>query len=312
MSFFPIDPFPAEPPNLTTSVPSTPASLTSNLAAQQVIDIPRTGHIVREMLTWRTPHLGYVKMYINPQQIQIEESKDITSTRTKGGFVVQYAGENITQISIDGTTGSGGIEGINILESVYRSEQEAFEGIATALDERLSVLQMDTLTGLSSFIDPNLFQLADDALRNFGRPQPTLASLATNIELFFQGVLYRGYFTKFGVSEVAESPGLFRYTLMFNAYAKQGVRRNFMPWHRQPINPADTADTHANPFSFPDIDELPRRSDTLPPVGSRGNPASSLFPNLLDPTTQRTHRSRSTDTATGFDGLNLTKRDLRS
>jgi len=251
MAFISIDPYPPTSGNPGIDSPDLQRGLSqipTDAATRMIVDSPQIGSFRREMVTWRTPHLGFVKMYINPQQMKIEDKKDITPRRTKGGFVIQYAGEGLTQIHIDGTTGSSGIEGINILSSVYRSEQQAFEGIAIALEEQLASVQLDTLINSESpFQRINLFQMASNTLRNLSRPQPTLASLATQVEMFFQGVLYRGYFKSFSVTEVAEHMGLFTYSLHFEAYAKQGTRRNFMPWHRQPYNPANA---DANPFSF--------------------------------------------------------------
>lgn len=305
MSFFaPLDPFPPEPRSQFTEVP--PDARRSDLVAQGVIDTPQVGKIVRELLTWRTPHRGYVQMYINPQQMSIDNVKDITPVRTKGGFVIQYAGENLTQINLSGTTGSSGIEGINVLETVYRAEQEAFEGIARGLEERLSVIQMGSITGLSSFLDPNLLQIASDSIQNFGRPQPTLASLAANIELFFQGVLYRGFFNKFSVVEEAPESGHFRYQISFVAYAKQGVRRNFMPWHRQPLHPANTHDSGVNPLSFPEINESVQASEPIPDQTS-----SLISVSIKRPQTQRDNRARQTSAAAGLNGQNLAGEDLR-
>lgn len=308
MSFFiPLDPFPPEPKPQTTQVPGD--ARRSNLVAQGVIDIPRTGKVVRELVTWRTPHRGYVQMYINPQQMSVDNSKDITAVRTKGGFVIQYAGENLTTISLSGTTGSAGIEGINVLESVYRSEQEAFEGVARALEERLSVIQMGTITGLTSFLDPNLLQIASESVQNFGRPQPTLASLAANIEMFFQGVLYRGYFEKFTVTEAAPESGHFRYDLTFIAYAKQGVRRNFMPWHRQPVHPANTHDSGVNPLSFPDINGAPPELENQPSFKSSLITAIEKRDKRLR--LNQNGRARQTSSAADSQGRNIDGTDLR-
>lgn len=227
----------------------------SNTSA--LLDVPRPAAHSRRMLTWRTPHLGYIQMYINPQQLSINEKKIITPTRTKGGYIIQYAGEDLINISIRGTTGSGGMEGINILRSIYRSEQDAFNGVALALEDKLASSQLYSLfkgtnaQGAASLQDVGtllLEQSAKEAIFNiFDQPFPTLASLAVSIELFFQGMLYKGFFTAFNVEETAESPGIFSYDIAFTAYSRQGTRRNFMPWHRQPYNPADV---NANPLSF--------------------------------------------------------------
>ena len=47
-----------------------------------------------QVMTWRLPNGSSVQMYINPENFSVAESKLITPTRTKGGFVVQYWGDN--------------------------------------------------------------------------------------------------------------------------------------------------------------------------------------------------------------------------
>lgn len=228
--------------------------LSPNPSIANVIDRPREAEYVREMVTWKTPHLGYVQMYVNPSSIIIAEAKDFTTTRTKSGFIIQYGGEKLTQISISGTTGSSGIEGINVLEQVYRAEQFAFEPVANALERQVSAAELVGMLGVSglgmfatgnSGVDNLLGSLtsqfaANTILDMFQQPFPTLASLAASIEMFFQGVSYRGFFTTFSVTESAEHPGIFEYSMNFTAYARQGTRRNFMPWHKQPYTPADS------------------------------------------------------------------------
>ena len=72
-------------------------------------------------------NFGAIKMWINPQTLQINNTKDIQPTRTKGGFSLQYWGEGLTEITLSGTTGSSGAEGINMLYEIYRAEQYAFD-----------------------------------------------------------------------------------------------------------------------------------------------------------------------------------------
>lgn len=317
MTFINTTPFPVQsrvPLSDEPFVRDSPAPLiSSNPSVAQQLDIPRVGEFVREVVTWRTPHLGYVAMYINPQEIRIEDRKQITAERTKGGFVIQYAGEELTRISINGTTGSSGIEGINILESIYRSEQEAFEGVAIALEEMLSNIQLNTLTSnlldASPLAELNIFQVANDAFRNFGRPQPTLASLAANLDMFFQGVLYRGYFESFSVTESASEPGWFNYSMVFMAYAKQGKRRNFMPWHRQPINPANV---DANPLSFQTVADAQIVNTPNLPSDTADGP-NNRPPDLnVDGDLIQQFFDRSTSTAADSSGGNLSGRRLGS
>ena len=60
-----------------------------------------------------------VPLYINPTSIQTNYTKNISETQTIGGFIIQYWGDRITTMSINGTTGSGGIDAINILYQVH-------------------------------------------------------------------------------------------------------------------------------------------------------------------------------------------------
>ena len=241
----------------------------------------------RRVITWRLPQLGYVKMFINPQNIVISDSKDISTVRTKAGFVIQYAGEQLTEIRISGVTGSAGQEGINILRAIYRSEQIAFEAIADELDRSVLSVQASQLSRgiVDNFIVSPTQNANNDLLRGaisdannialnlLSQPFPTLASLAANVEMFFQGVTYRGYFKTFSVTEAADTTGNLSYDISFTAYAKQGERRNFMPWHRQPYNPVGAdASPDVNPLSFQtpfipfidtdDQEQLPSSSDT--------------------------------------------------
>lgn len=290
---------------------STPSRLNSrvNSAIPHIIDGPRIGSVRREMVTWKTPKFGYIQMYLNPKTIQIASAKVIQSQRTKGGYVIQYGGEKLDEINISGTTGSAGIEGINILQNIYRSEQVGFETVAVALEQELSNLQLDQFIG--NFTNAavggatqgefgfniNSLQIASRAFNGLYSPKPTLASLASQVEMFFQGVTYRGYFTKFSVDENEARPGLFEYTIGFTAYAKQGVRRNFLPWHKQPQGPAGTG----NPMSFSQMDEgvnLRERPDPGEQTPTNSSPFSA--------------RVAATRTAaSGLDGLNIDGLDLR-
>jgi len=63
------------------------------------------------------------RMYVNPDSFNISNTKIIKESQTKGGFMIQYWGEQLTNVELRGTTGSAGIEGINILKDIYRHEQ---------------------------------------------------------------------------------------------------------------------------------------------------------------------------------------------
>jgi hypothetical protein len=189
----------------------------------------------QQIISWRLPNGTAVQMYINPQRLSIQDNKAINTIRTKGGFVVQYWGNELTQITVEGTTGSSGIKGINILEDIYNAENRAFELVAQAQTSTL----IDRISGgggsdadLADSILPQLS--ADLNNRNFIL-RPSLASLATSILMFYQGVQYKGFFKGFSVNESTDQLGMFNYTMNFVATEKRGKRDNFMSWHKEPM-----------------------------------------------------------------------------
>lgn len=255
----------------------------------------------RDVIIWRTPGLGFIEMYINPEQIRIAERKIAQSTRTKAGFVYQYAGEDLTSISIDGTTGSSGIEGINLLEKVYRAEQIKFEQIAATTEAQQAAGRATSAIGSAFtglFGSPNSNSAVDvlGALVETGsnligadpfeQPYPTLATLASAVEMHYQGVVYRGYFTEFSSTERADSPGLFNYTIGFTAYAKSGERLNFMPWHRRPDGQSNS--DRVDNFSIRDVQDPnqpaePQEEETPPPQSAEESSESGRKLNSTSP-----------------------------
>jgi len=260
-------------------------ALSNASGIESIIDQPKKGAFGRRMLHWRVPHFGWVKMSINPKQIQITEKKEIGEVRTKAGFILQYAGEHLTSISITGTTGSAGIEGINILREVYRAEQFAFDRIASELERTGPLAEMLLLTrgvvdaGMSTNNAGNIGDAIQLSLNAFNNPFPTLASLAVNIELYFQGELFRGYFKDFVVTESAEQVGLFDYTMNFTAHSRQGIRRNFMPWHQQPFSPIGLSSGDQKNLSF-QFEQYDPNADASKLAGGQDNP-------LIDPEPER-------------------------
>lgn len=189
-----------------------------------------------QVMTWRLPNGSAVQMYINPENFVIRESKQITETRTKGGFVIQYWGENLTKITLSGTTGSSGVKGINVLRDIYRSENRGFELIASQLvgdiEQVKSGLNVSgaSAAGLNTLLEDTALELQK---RNF-LLRPSLASLAVNVLLFYQGVQYKGFFNDFTVTEGVTKLGLFDYNISFTATETRGQRKNFLGWQKEP------------------------------------------------------------------------------
>ncbi len=198
----------------------------------------------RKMMKWFVPERGIIEMYINPQSIKINEKKNIKADRTKGGFVIQYWGEELIDISINGTTGSSGIEGINILRQLYRAEQIAFDVVAI---EEFAKMQTDD----ESFIATILPGVGDimSFMKDLGAskentflaiPKPTLGYYAASVEMYWCGEIYRGFFDSFSVDENVSKLGFFDYSISFKATQRRGIRQNYLPWqHSATAGPSD-------------------------------------------------------------------------
>jgi len=211
------------------------------------------------------------QLYMNPQSFNLRDQKLMQKTLTKGGYVVQYWGEELTTIDVQGTTGSAGIEGINILKDIYRHEQLHYRTVLAKRQREIAAVAAaaqadaeaqiyednvggallgfaDTLTGggvsksvkgVSNSIDILFGTSLGDGQGGTGgafRTVPTLAAFATNIDMYYQGEFFRGYFTNFAVTESASEPGHFSYSFQFVVTRRSGKRENFMPWHRNPVS----------------------------------------------------------------------------
>lgn len=213
----------------------------------------RVGVSRRKLMRWMIPEQPIVQMYMNPQQVKYQYQKQVTETRTKGGYVLQYWGEELATLNIDGTTGTSGVEGINVLYDIYRNEQLMFDPFALFLQaeqEKAEDQDFADFLGLG-------FTNTLDALINPESPKapstrnkPTLASMAFTVELYWSGEVYRGYFKSFTVTESAQNIGLFDYSMTFKVTQKRGFRSNFFGWHRSATHGPSDSRAEGVPHSF--------------------------------------------------------------
>jgi hypothetical protein len=203
----------------------------SGVATRQQQVFPQRDAISkRQAMRWVIPEQPIVEMYINPQSVNYQYKKLTIKTRVKGGFSLQYWGEDLIGINASGTTGSSGIEGINVLLDVYRNEQLMFDPYALMLQaQRDKENQKDFNSLLFSGITGN-----DDSNIVNARNKPTLASLAFTVEMYWMGEVFRGFFESFDYKESVDRLGLFDYNFTFTATQRRGFRTNFMPWHHHP------------------------------------------------------------------------------
>lgn len=213
----------------------------SNTLPSHKTPAQREGIYKRNIIHWFVPEFGVVKMYVNPKSIGYKFVKNVQSTQTKSGFCVQYWGERLPELSISGTTASSGIEGINVLYEIYRSEQLSFDtsALTIAADNDPSAgLTFESILSEASGLNQ---------LSNFSQNVPSLASLAVGIEMYYQGWVFRGYFTSFNFDESSESPGIFNYNMSFTVTQRRGYRFNFMPWHKSAVHgPSHNVDPQSN------------------------------------------------------------------
>jgi hypothetical protein len=241
----------------------------------------------RNIITWFVPQFGTVRMFINPQNITYNHKKLISKDRTKGGYTLQYWGEELSTLNISGTTGSSGVEGINMLYEIYRAEQYAFDAVGLTLAGNNA--SADLANGLVQGIGGALGQaiggnsqtaaaggagllggiLGLDSPNNnlSARNLPSLASLAFGVEMYYNGWVYRGFFENMTVTERADN-FLLDYQMTFTVTQRRGYRTNYFPWSN---SPASGPSQYTTPRSFSGDTQL----NTNQSIGTIANPGTS-------------------------------------
>lgn len=193
------------------------------------VDNNRPSQLKRNIISWFIPEFGIVKMYVNPSNITYHNKKFITKDKTKGGFTLQYWGEDLTSIKLTGTTGSSGIEGINTLHEIYRAEQYAFDGTGLAIAANNS--SADLASNLIGNIGGTILGMDQTNSALTQRNIPSLAQLAFTVEMYYNGWVYRGFFEDMTINEKA-ADFLIDYSITFTATQRRGYRTNYFPWSR--------------------------------------------------------------------------------
>ena len=237
---------------------STPQASGNGLPYTQIVP-GANAQIQRNIITWYVPQFGTVQMFINPQNITYTHKKLINKDKTKGGFTLQYWGEELSVLNISGTTGSSGIEGINMLYEIYRAEQYAFDAVALTLAANNAAAVNSPLlsvslgnTNLSSGLAPTnsilggILGMSSPNNTLSARNIPTLASLAFAVEMYYNGWVYRGFFENMTVTERADN-FLLDYQMTFTVTQRRGYRTNYFPWSE---NPSSGASQYGTPGSF--------------------------------------------------------------
>ena len=212
-------------------------------------------------------------LYLNPQSINATYRKIQNRQQTKGGFVIQYWGEDLVTLAINGITGAAGMSEINKLLSIYRHDQIHYQqiieqrrkrfvatiessagNILDGLNDGNTVDPVDTAISIGNYLTggevSNIINGVNTVMDFFSETGEsgvsvnprnsdsftrgtTLSSLFTSITMEFQGIYYRGYIDSFSYSENSSEPGHFNYSFNFTVLYQSGKRNNFMPWHKE-------------------------------------------------------------------------------
>lgn len=237
----------------------------------------RSGVPNRDIIHWFVPEFGVVKMFVNPTSIVRNHKKLINKDRTKGGYALQYWGEELDALTISGTTGSSGIEGINLLYEIYRAEQLAFDSIGLSLAANNAAIGASNqiISGIGNAVGSSIGSALSGSVGSavggllgqgiaqgiFGtdnftslapRNIPSLAQFAFGVEMFYSGIIYRGFFENMNITE--NSLCNFEYTINFTATQTRGYRTNTMPWQRSAVNGPSNSDLSGGvPPSFKNL-----------------------------------------------------------
>lgn len=241
-----------------------PATFSSDGTGLPFSKVPsyRDGTLRRNIITWFVPEFGIVRMYVNPSSITYNHKKLITKDRTKGGYTLQYWGEDLSSLNISGTTGSAGVEGINVLYEIYRAEQYAFDPVGLTLAASNSAIpNLSSLLGGSTDIVGSILGGSSGSAPGIAGLLPgvdspntalvansitSLAQLAFTVEMYYNGWVYRGFFENMTINERADN-FLMEYQMTFTVTQRRGYRMNYFPWAR---SASDGPSQYTSPNSF--------------------------------------------------------------
>ena len=68
--------------------------------------------------------------------------------------------------------------------------------------------------------------------------------MAFSVEMYYNGAVYRGYFTQMTANERAENFAI-DYTMNFTVTQRRGYRLNYHPWHRSAGGPSQYDSAHS-------------------------------------------------------------------
>jgi hypothetical protein len=136
-------------------------------------------------------------MLINPGNLDTSYTQLINETRTLGGFVQEFWGEQLTTLSSSGRTALS--YGVGGLSNTDARQSSAYENFVRLVDiYRCNGKDYKTLkTFVSDAKNP-------DRIMNLG-----------TVVMSYEGIEYAGYFENFSVRELGDKPFYFEYDFSF-------------------------------------------------------------------------------------------------
>ena len=177
----------ANPDSELIAVPSVQPAYSHGMATRQTY-IPMAFQVTSPFSNRRVLMPHALVMHVNPQNYSEQHNKKIERIQTRGGFVEQHWGDDLTEITCDGSTGAF----MNI-----------YTGLSALLRQR--TIQWDRYRDLH------------DLYRNNGSLYDPYGNIVLqgNIMLMYDRGTYNGYFRTFEVEETDDSPFAFRLSFTF-------------------------------------------------------------------------------------------------
>ena len=177
----------ANPDSEVVSVPSTQPAYTHGMAVRQTY-IPMVFQVTSPFSNRRVLMPHALVMHVNPQNYSEQHNKIIERIQTRGGWVEQHWGDDLTEITCDGSTGAF----MNI-----------YTGLSALLRQR--TIQWDRYRDLH------------DLFRNNGALYDPYGNvvLSGNIMLMYDRGTYNGKFRTFDVEETDDQPFAFKVSFSF-------------------------------------------------------------------------------------------------
>lgn len=204
--------------NIDKKIEQLPATITGAIKSELQIKAgpfpeEKTRMIFRSLKTVEGRSLPEVELLIDPQSIQVAKNVIQNKTLTKGGWVVQFWGHDITQINVSAITGN--------FQPLYGAEAT----IPSSLSKR------DLSDWGSSLIDRwskgggplKVFEKIKEYvyMQRYSYDEPWKGNPI--IDLVWENYVYSGYFTNFNYNLASNQPFNINYSFTFMALKRKDM-----------------------------------------------------------------------------------------